>query len=355
MIVACRKMEVKMKLLEKLKNGLYIIAEMSANHGGKLENALELVRVAKDVGADCMKVQTFTPDSLTIDCDNEYFRIKGGLWHGRTLYDLYSEAAMPYEWQPIIKNECEDVGIDFLSTPLDHHGVDFLESIGVGAYKIASFELVDIPLIRHVAKKGKPMIVSCGMGTIEEINEALLTMQGEGLTRDQIILMKCTSEYPANTTDMNLATITDMIERFGVKVGFSDHSIGMLAPIASVALGACVVEKHLCLSRDIESPDSKFSTEPAEFAEMVHLVREAYLACGKVYYGPTDTEQSSHIFRRSIFAVRDIQPGELFTKDNIRVIRPGDGAKPKYYDELIGKVSKIEYDRGTPIELAEME
>jgi pseudaminic acid synthase/UDP-4-amino-4,6-dideoxy-N-acetyl-beta-L-altrosamine N-acetyltransferase len=338
-----------MKLSKKVDEGIYIIAEMSANHGGKLENALSIVRAAKDAGADCLKIQTYTPGSITIDCDNEYFRIRGGLWDGNTLNELYSEAATPFEWQPAIKAECDRIGIDFLSTPFDKEGADFLEELGVGAYKIASFELVDIPLIRHVAKKGKPMLVSCGMGTIDEIHEAVDTMLGEGLTKDQIILMKCTSEYPADLPDMNLVTIQDMIARFGVRVGFSDHSIGTIAPVAAIALGARVVEKHLCLSRDMEGPDSKFSTEPAEFAEMVHAIREAGEALGETFYGPTVNERESVSFRRSIFAIKDIQVGEIFTRENVRVIRPGHGLKPKYYDRLIGEVSKGQYDRGMPI------
>ncbi|GHU64210.1 N-acetylneuraminic acid synthase [Clostridia bacterium] len=343
-----------MKLLDKIQNGVYTIAEMSANHAGKLENALEIVRAAKKAGADCLKIQTYTADSLTIDCDNEYFKIKGGLWDGYSLYQLYSEAATPYEWQTEIKAECERVGIDFLSTPFDRASVDFLETLGVEAYKVASFELVDIPLIRYIAKQGKPMIVSCGMGSMEEIQDAMDAMLGEGLSRGKIILLKCTSEYPAETKDMNLRTIADMIERFGVIVGLSDHSIGTLAPITAVALGAKVIEKHFCLSRDLKNPDSDFSTEPAEFAEMTNSVRQAYEARGVESYGPGDAEKSNLAYRRSIFAIEDIRMGDIFCNDNTRIIRPGAGLQPKYYDALIGSASKTNYRKGMPILMNEV-
>ena len=327
----------------------YIIAEMSANHGGSLESSLALVHAAKKAGADCLKIQTYTADTMTIECDNDYFKIKGGLWDGYTLFDLYSQAYTPWEWQHAIKDECEAVGMDFLSTPFDVTSADFLESIGVQAYKIASFELVDIPLIRHVAQKGKPMIVSCGMGSIDEIQLAVETMMKAGLSREQLFLLKCTSEYPADPEDMNLAAIPDMMLRFGVRVGLSDHSMGFLAPVVAVSLGACIIEKHFCLDRGLKSPDSTFSMEPAEFANMVTCVKEAVRVRGKVSYELTEKEKASLVFRRSLFAVRDIQPGEVFTADNMRCIRPGYGLAPKYYDELINARAKREYRRGEPI------
>ena len=338
-----------MNLLNKIRSGVYIIAEMSANHNGDFNQAIELVHAAKNSGADCLKIQTYTADAVTIDCDNDYFRIKGGLWDGYKLYDLYKEASTPYEWNKAIKDECDKIGIDFLSTPFDRNGTDFLESLGVGVYKVASFELVDIPLIRHIAKKGKPMIVSCGMGTMEDIEDAVVAMRSEGLTNEQIILLKCTSAYPAAVADMNLTTIPDMAEKFGVVVGLSDHSMGIIAPTVAVSLGARVIEKHLCLSRDLGGVDSAFSLEPSEFSEMAGAARAAFLAKGEVKYGSSEKEKDSLVFRRSIFAVRDIEQGEAFTEDNIRVIRPGYGAKPKYYHELIGKKSEKAVKRGEPI------
>lgn len=334
-------------------NGIYTIAEMSANHAGSLDNALKIVRVAKESGADCLKIQTYTADSLTIDCDNEYFRIKGGLWDGYNLYQLYKEAGTPYEWQAQIKAECERVGLDFLSTPFDENGADFLEELGVEAYKVASFELVHIPLIKHIAKKGKPMIVSCGMGSEEEIQEAVDAMTGEGLSKEQIILLKCTSEYPANFEDMNLLTISDM-QKFGCRVGFSDHSMGNIAAVTAVALGACLVEKHFCLSRAIKNPDSEFSMEPYEFTEMVQNVNLAFKARGKMSYSLSETEKSSATFRRSLFAVKDIKKGEIFTTDNVRCIRPGYGMKPKYIDNVLGRAALEFIKKGIPLKFEDI-
>ena len=342
-----------MKLLEKIKTGVYTIAEMSANHNGDYSSAIELVHMAKETGADCLKIQTYTADSMTINCDNDFFRIKGSLWDGYKLYDLYTEASTPYEWQPLIKEECDKIGLDFLSTPFDANGADFLESLGVGAYKVASFELVDIPLIRHIAKKGKPMIVSCGMGSLEEISDAVNAICEEGLPRDKIILLKCTSEYPATIDDMNLGTIVDMKSRFGVTIGLSDHSLGIVAPVAAATLGARVIEKHFCKSRELGGVDSAFSLEPNEFKQMVEAVNQAALSLGEVSYGPVGKEKDSTIFRRSIFAVEDIKKGEIFTRENIRVIRPGHGAKPKYYDSIIGTPSYRDFMRGEPIILGE--
>jgi len=343
-----------MRLFEKIETGVYTIAEMSANHAGSLENALKIVHAAKEAGADCLKTQTYTADSLTIDCDNEYFRIEGGLWDGKTLYELYTEAATPFEWQPEIKAECENVGIDYLSTPFDEAGVDFLESIGTEAYKVASFELVHIPLIRYIARKGKPMIVSCGMGSVEEIKDAIDAMTGEGLPREKIILLKCTSEYPADAADMNLATIPDMIQRDGVQVGLSDHSLGSLAPIVAVALGARVIEKHFTISREIENPDSAFSTEPDEFSAMVEAIGQAVQASGKPTYEVGPNEVSSLGFRRSIFATQDIAAGDVFSSENIRIIRPAQGVAPQVWPNIIGKRSKTRYRRGDPISPCEV-
>lgn len=340
-----------MNLLDRIASSVYIIAEMSANHAGRLENALEIVRAAKGAGADCLKIQTYTADTMTLDCDKEYFQISGGLWDGYKLHQLYEDACTPWEWQAEIKGECERVGIDFLSTPFDRSSVDFLEGLGVDFYKIASFELVDIPLIEYTASKRKPMIISCGMGSVEEIQEALEACRRMG--NEQVILLKCCSEYPAQEADMNLCTIPDMATRFGVPIGLSDHSMGSLAAVVGVSLGARVVEKHFCLSRKIKNPDSEFSMEPEEFARMVQEIRSAVRIQGTATYALTENEESSSVFRRSIFCSRDIQKGEVFTAENIRCVRPGHGMKPKYFGELLGKRAAMDVAFGEPI-LAKM-
>lgn len=333
-------------LKEKIDRGdVYIIAEMSANHGGKLENALEIVRQAAKAGADCLKIQTYTADSITIDCDSEDFLIHGGLWDGYKLYDLYKDASTPYEWQPIIKKECDKVGIDFLSTPFDNAAVDFLESFNTEAYKIASFELVDIPLIEYAASKGKPMIISCGMGSYDEIKDAVDACIRVG--NDQIVLLKCCSEYPANWKDMHLANIKDM-QQFGYPIGLSDHSAGDMAAIIGVSLGACVVEKHVKLD-GVESPDSKFSMPMQEFAKMVRDIRDTKTIIGEVKYGPTPGEKDNVKFRRSLFAVKDIKKGDKISPENIRSIRPSTGMSPKYHHSIIGKTANRDIPYGTPL------
>ena len=337
-------------LLDKIAKGqVYVIAEMSANHAGRLENALEIVRQAARAGADCVKVQTYTADTLTIDCDNEYFQIKEGLWAGRTLYDLYQEASTPWMWQERIKQECEACGVDFLSTPFDSTAVDFLDGIGCEAYKISSFELVDLPLIQYTAEKGKPIMISCGMGSIEEIQDAIDVCKQAG--NEEIVLLKCCSEYPADLEDMHLKNIPDMMERFCVPVGLSDHSMGSLAAIVGVSLGASVIEKHFCISREIKSPDSAFSMEPQEFAQMVEDIRKTEKLLAKPSYVLSNKECENIVFRRSLFAVRDIGAGEIFTDENIRCIRPGFGIKPKYYSHFQGKTAKRMICRGTPLSL----
>lgn len=337
------------RVFETIKSGeVYVIAEMSANHGGSLENALEIVRQAAKAGADCVKVQTYTADSITIDCNSEAFMIRGGLWDGYKLYDLYTDAGTPYEWQARIKEECEKYGIDFLSTPFDDAAVDFLEGIGCEAYKIASFELVDIPLIEYASSKGKPMILSCGMASAEEIQEAVDACHRVG--NDQIVLLKCCSEYPANWKDMHIANIPDMINRFGVKVGLSDHSAGSIASVVAVSMGANVIEKHVKLD-GIDSADSKFSMSMDDFADMVKAVRNAKLIAGEVKYGPTEGEQSNLKFRRSLFAVKDIIAGQEITRENVRSIRPSMGLKPKYVSDIIGKRAVCDIPFGTPISI----
>lgn len=336
-------------LFEKIKNNeVYVIAEMSANHGGSIDNALKIVREAAKAGADCLKIQTYTADSITIDCDSEDFIIQGGLWDGYKLYDLYTDAGTPYEWQARIKEECESCGMDFLSTPFDNSAVDFLESIGCKAYKIASFELVDIPLIEYTASKGKPMIMSCGMASIEEIQDAVDACRREG--NEQIVLLKCCSEYPAKWENMHISNIPDMIRRFGVNVGLSDHSEGSIAAVVAVSMGACVIEKHVKIN-GIESADSAFSMPVGEFAKMVKSVREAKQIVGSIYYGPTEGEQSNIKFRRSLFAVKDIKAGEEIAAESVRSIRPSTGMKPKYFSSIIGKKSKYDIPFGTPLDM----
>ena len=335
------------RLFEKInRNEPYFIAEMSANHGGSLENALEIVRQAAKAGTDCLKIQTYTADSLTIDCDKESFQIHGTLWDGYKLYDLYKDAGTPYEWQARIKEECDLNGIDFLSTPFDNAAVDFLEEIGCEAYKIASFELVDVPLIEYAASKGKPMIISCGMGSEEEIKDALDACHR--MNNNQIVLLKCCSEYPANWDDMHLSNIPDMMKRFEVPIGLSDHSEGFLAAVVGVSLGACVIEKHVKLD-GIDSADSAFSMTMESYAEMVSQVKAAKRIIGKVQYGPTEGEKSLTPFRRSLFAVKDIRKGEAFSAQNVRSIRPSYGIKPKFFSEIEGKTALQDVSFGTPI------
>lgn len=327
----------------------YIIAEMSANHAGSMERAKEIIYAAKESGADCIKIQTYTPDTLTIDCDNEYFRIKNGTWNGENLYKLYGKAYTPWEWQPELKAEADKIGIDFLSTPFDNTAVDFLENMGLEFYKIASFEMVDLPLIEYVASKNKPIIMSTGMGTVEEIREAVEAVEKTGNT--QLAILKCSSAYPADPADMNLSTIADMRERFGLPAGLSDHSMGSLSATIAVALGASVIEKHFCISREIENPDSSFSMTPAEFKKMVSDIRDTEAALGKPFYGASEQEKNSLVFRRSVFVVKKIKAGEEFTTQNIRIIRPGNGIKPKYYKSILGKHASADLDSGTPMDI----
>lgn len=335
-------------LYDKINNGeTYIIAEMSANHAGRLDYALEIVRKAAAAGADCVKIQTYTADTLTIDCDNEYFKIKGGLWDGYKLHDLYKEANTPWEWHQAIKEECEKCGVDFLSTPFDRTAVDFLDELGEEAYKIASFEMPDIPLIEYAASKGKPMIISCGMGRPEEIQDALDACHNVG--NDRVVFLKCCSEYPANWEDMHLGNIPDMKKRFNVPIGLSDHSAGSIGAIVGVTLGAQVVEKHVCLSRDIKTADSEFSMTVDEFESLVRDIRNAEKIKQGPVYDLTEKEKSSTVFRRSLFAVEDIAEGEPITEKNVRSIRPGYGIAPKYLKELIGKPAKRSIKRGEPI------
>lgn len=343
-----------MKLLEAIdRNIMYFIAEMSGNHGGSLDNAMRIVRAAAEAGADCLKIQTFTADTITIDADTPDFQTQpGGLWEGRTLYDLYDEAHTPWEWQPAIKAECERLGMDFLSSVFDTTAVDFLESIDVEAYKIASPELIDLPLIRYAASMGKPMIISCGMGSEEEIGDAVDACRSVG--NENIVLLKCTSEYPAVYEDMNIATMGDMKERFGCAVGLSDHSMGWSVDVAAAVLGASVIEKHFCISRNERTVDSEFSMEPQEFSSMIQAVRQAKAAIGHVTYELTEREQKGLTGRKSLYAVRSISKGEIFSRDNVRSIRPGYGLAPKYMNDLLGTVSNRDIGFGDPIRQSDL-
>ena len=325
----------------------YLIAEMSANHAGDLSRALEIVHAAKEAGADCIKTQTYTADTLTIDCDNEYFRIHEGPWQGRTLYGLYMEAHTPWEWLARIKEEADGVGLDFLSTPFDRTAVDFLAELGVEFYKVASFELNDTPLLRYIAQQGKPIIASTGMASLGEIERAVRTVRGEG-NRD-LCLLKCSSAYPAIPDDMNLITIPHLAATFSVPAGLSDHTLGSVAAVAAVAVGACVVEKHFCLSRSIPNPDAAFSMELAEFRRMRDDIRAVERAMGTIQYGVSATEEGSAVFRRSLFVVRDMQAGEIFSAENLRSIRPGHGLEPRHYDAVIGRTAAVQIKRGTPL------
>lgn len=325
----------------------YMIAEMSANHAGSLARAKEIIHAAKESGADCIKIQTYTPDTLTIDCHNQYFQVKNGTWEGENLYSLYGKAYTPWEWQAELKAEADKVGIDFLSTPFDRTAVDFLEELGLDFYKIASFEMVDLPLIAYVASKGKPIIMSTGMGTLEEIREAVETVRKAG--NEQLAILKCSSAYPANPADMHLKTIADMLKRFQIPVGLSDHSMGSLSATTAVAMGASIIEKHFCISREIENPDASFSMTPQEYKSMVEDIRRVEAALGEPKYGVSKQEESSVVFRRSVFAVKDIAKGQKLDEDNIRIIRPGYGLKPKYMQDIVGMRADRDIQRGTPV------
>jgi pseudaminic acid synthase len=327
---------------------VYIVAELSANHGGDPERARALVHAAKEAGADAVKVQTYTADTLTIACDAPCFRIAGGTpWDGRTLHELYREAAMPWDWQPGLRAAAAEAGLDFFSTPFDETAVAFLERLGVPAFKVASFELVDLPLIRRIAGTGKPMLLSTGMAEAAEIAEGLAAARAGG-ARD-LVLLKCTSAYPARPEEMHLRTIPDMLERFGVPVGLSDHTLGLAVPVAAVALGACIVEKHLTLSRQAPGPDAAFSLEPAEFRAMAEAVRTAERALGRPEYSVGEREAQSRIFRRSLFVVHAVKAGERFSAQNVRSIRPGYGLHPRHYEEILGKRAARDIEPGTPL------
>ncbi|MDG6249242.1 pseudaminic acid synthase [Methanocalculus sp.] len=327
----------------------FIIAEMSANHLGNFDTAVEIIRSAKQSGADAIKLQTYTPETMTIDCDSELFTIsEGTIWDGRTFYDLYTEAQTPWEWHADLKKIAEDEGLIFFSTAFDPSAVDFLEELDIPAYKIASFEITDIPLIEYVASKGKPILISTGIATLCDIEEAVLACRRMG--NDQIILLKCTSAYPAPIEEANLRTIPHMAEAFNTISGLSDHTTGIAVPAAAVAIGASVIEKHFTLDRSAGGPDAPFSLEPDEFSQMTCAIRNGERALGTIRYDLTDKMQQNRVFARSLFVVEDIQKGETFTKENVRSIRPGNGMHPKNLIYILDKKAKIPLKKGTPLD-----
>jgi N-acetylneuraminate synthase len=326
----------------------YFVAELSANHNQSYEQAVKLVRAAKAAGANAIKLQTYTPETLTIDCDTEPFRIPdGNTWGGQTLYQLYQKAYTPWEWQPKLKKLANDLGLECFSSPFDHNAVDFLAKMDVPAYKIASFELVDLPLIKYIAQQGKPIIMSTGLSTLGEIDEALRTVREAG--GKQVALLRCKSAYPALPEEMDLRTIPHMTDLFGLPVGLSDHTLGHALAIAAVSLGACIIEKHLTLSRSMPSPDSAFSIEPEEFKVMVENVRLVENALGRINYEPSEQELKNRVFRRSLFIIRDMKAGDEFTVNNVRSIRPGAGLAPRFLPDVLGCQASRDIARGTPL------
>ena len=340
--------------IHNLHEKTFIIAELSANHKQDIEIAKDTIYAMKESGADAVKLQTYTPDTMTIDCKNEYFQInQGTLWDGKILYELYKEAYTPWEWHYELKELTEKLGLVFFSTPFDKTAVDFLEKLDVPVYKIASFEITDIPLIEYAASKGKPMIISTGIATLCDIQDAVNACKRAG--NDQIVLLKCTSSYPAPIEDANLMTIPNMKETFNCTIGLSDHTLGITVPVVAVALGAKVVEKHFILSKDINSPDKEFSLTPDEFAQMTQAIRETEKALGKVSYELTEKMKKGRTFSRSLFVVENIKKGEKFSEQNIRSIRPGCGLHPKYLKEILGQQAKVDIKRGTPLSWAFIE
>lgn len=324
-----------------------IVAEVSANHNHSIERAESIIRAAAEVGADAVKLQTYTADTMTIPCDNEYFRIKGTVWDGRTLHDLYKEAYTPWEWHPRLMRLANDLGLTFFSTPFDATAVDFLEALQVTCHKIASFEIVDIPLLKKIAATGKPVIMSTGMASLAEIDEAVRTLRENGNT--ELTLLKCTSSYPAPPEEINLRTIPHLAEAFGCPAGLSDHTMGSAVAVAAVALGASIIEKHFTLSRADGGPDGSFSMEPAEFKQMVQDIRIVEKALGQVNYTLTEQEKASIVFRRSLFVTEDIKAGEPFTEKNVRSIRPGHGLHTRYYGDILTLKARSDIKKGIPL------
>ena len=343
---------MELKIKEKVigeNSPVFIVADLSANHLQDFDIAVKNIYAINEIGADAIKLQTYTPDTITIDCKNDYFKIRyGTVWDGKYLYDLYKEAYMPWEWQPKLKKIADDLGIILFSTPFDKTAVDFLEELNVPAYKVASFEITDIPLIEYIASKGKPVIISTGVASLKDIEEAVNACRKQG--NKQIALLKCTSAYPAILEEMNLRTIPDMKEKFQTVVGISDHTLSISVPTASVALGVNIIEKHLTLNRGMGGPDSTFSLEPEEFKAMVKSVREVEKAFGQVSYELSEGVKKNREFSRSLFVVKDITAGEEFTEQNVKSIRPGYGLPPKYLKNVLGKKALRDIARGIPLE-----
>ncbi len=327
----------------------FIIAELSANHNGSLDTALDTIRAAARAGADAIKLQTYTADTITIDSRKEDFMIKGTIWEGRNLHDLYAEAYTPWEWHARLFEAARAEGLECFSSPFDPTAVDFLEQLDTPAYKVASFEITDIPLIELIASRGKPVIISTGIAEMEDIELALDACRRMG--NHDIALLKCTSSYPAPIEEANLTMIRDFRERFGVIAGLSDHTMGATAPIVSVCMGAKIIEKHFILDRSIGGPDASFSMTEAEFTDMVRMVRDAEKAIGRVDYNLTEKQRKGRDFSRSLYVVRDIAAGEKLTEENIRSIRPGFGLHPRYYREVLGKVAKVSMGKGDRLTL----
>ena len=336
---------MKIGSFDLARDGVFIIAELSANHGGKIEIAKESILAAKEIGANAVKLQTYTADTLTLDCDKEDFIIKGGtLWDDKKLYDLYKEAYLPWEWHEELFEYARGIGIDIFSSPFDKSAVDFLEAFNPSAYKVASFEITDYELVRYMAAKQRPIIISTGIATLQEIEDVVNICKEEG--NSDIVLLKCTSAYPAALEDANLLMIEDMAKRFGVTVGFSDHTLGTTAPVVATTLGAKVIEKHFILDKSIGGADAAFSLDKEEFAQMVQAVRDAEKLLGKIDYAMSEKKEQSRQFARSLYVAKDIKKGELFTELNIRSVRPGYGMHPKYLKEILGKTAQKDYEFG---------
>jgi pseudaminic acid synthase len=331
------------------KKRVFIVAELSANHKQNYGLAVETIKAAKEAGADAIKIQTYTADTITMDCNNKYFQINNGTkWDGQTLYELYKKAYTPWEWQPKLKKEAEKIGLIFFSSPFDKIAVDFLEEMNIPIYKIASPEITDIPLIEYIASKGKPIFISTGVANLQDIKEAINACRRKG--NNDITILKCTSGYPTPLEEVNLKTLQDIAKKFKVNIGISDHTLGTSIPIAAVALGAQVVEKHFILDRKIESVDSFFSLEPKEFKEMVNAIREVEKGMGKVTYKLTNEMKKGRRYMRSLFIIEDMKKGEMLTEKNVKSIRPGNGLHPKYFKKILGKTIKQNIKKGTPLE-----
>ncbi len=329
---------------------VFIIAEMSANHGHDIKKAYKIIDEAIKAGVDAIKLQTYTPDTITIDSDKEYFQVKvNKAWKGQSLHSLYKKAYTPWKWQPKLKKYAESKGLICFSTPFDNTAVDFLEKMKMPLYKVASFEIVDIPLLKRIGRAKKPVIISRGMSSLSELKLAIKTLKKSGCPA--IAILHCISSYPAEYKEMNLKTIPDLAKKFKTVVGISDHSPGITVPISSVALGASIIEKHIILSRKDGGPDAAFSLEPNEFKELVNAIRNTEVALGRPFYGPGTKESENIVFRKSLFVVQNIKKGQKLTQQNIRSIRPGYGLESKYYDQVLGKTARVDLEKGTPLRL----